>query len=579
MATVAETISVREVLNSLEAEFASVATAVENGEFALWVGSRISRQAPDLGDLIERAIEFLRQKAIDPPTAVAFTAALEKVLSLARQDLAAVRPLYNQSFDTWPQKQKESIVSELWNQYSDLLDVRIAGKDDDFILWDAIDIRAVFARPNPPAAEHLCIGVLIMEGFVRSIASGNWDGFIETAVERLSAGQPDVLQVVVDPNDLRAPEAQAKLLKFHGCIVYASQDPASFRKFLTGSRTQVIGWRNNADFLAMVNAMIALAANQKALVIGLSFQDANLQALFSDANRLNVWPWPCAPHAPGQVFSGNQLTPGQDNVLKVVYGQSYNQHMNDIRTGTFIRSYAEQLLIALTLKVIADKLIRLMELALDSLHVGHFAAALRAPLLSLRNAIADHAVPDRTQFVNTTIAIWSRMVSIFRTGAPPSHSDAYESISTSSLRALNGDPNVQAVGLGRLTVALSLLQQGQLDNTWTLSPAAGLDLVSGSLTGRGNRVNAEDRPIFIVRSSTEAILLLKEGAFASGKAVVIHGDDVWHTFKGATTARQVSTAPGRTGIVSTTHVSLSMLLSQATTAIGLQQEFVAGVLL
>ena len=85
--------------------------------------------------------------------------------------------------------------------------------------------------------------------------SANWDGFIEAAVKRLSNGSPGILQVIVDPNQLREPQAQAKLLKFHGCIVYADQEPATFRKYLTGSRTQITEWRNNPDFQAMVNAM------------------------------------------------------------------------------------------------------------------------------------------------------------------------------------------------------------------------------------------------------------------------------------------------------------------------------------
>jgi len=66
---------VKEVLAEFEAEFASVANAVENGEFALWVGSGISRQAPTLGALIERAFDYIRERAIDPATADAYARA------------------------------------------------------------------------------------------------------------------------------------------------------------------------------------------------------------------------------------------------------------------------------------------------------------------------------------------------------------------------------------------------------------------------------------------------------------------------------------------------------------------------
>ncbi len=83
----ATNISVLETLHKLDSEFSAMATAVENGEFALWVGSGISRQAPNLGSLIARAIEFIRQKAVDPPTQAAFEPALVEALTIARADV------------------------------------------------------------------------------------------------------------------------------------------------------------------------------------------------------------------------------------------------------------------------------------------------------------------------------------------------------------------------------------------------------------------------------------------------------------------------------------------------------------
>src|SRR6185437_12542683 len=41
---------------------------------------------------------------------------------------------------------------------------RIVWERREFMLWDAIDIRSAFAHRKPPAATHLCIGILIMEG-------------------------------------------------------------------------------------------------------------------------------------------------------------------------------------------------------------------------------------------------------------------------------------------------------------------------------------------------------------------------------------------------------------------------------
>jgi hypothetical protein len=54
----ATTISVLDTLHKLDADFGAMAAALENGEFALWVGSGISRKAPSLRTLVTRAVEF-----------------------------------------------------------------------------------------------------------------------------------------------------------------------------------------------------------------------------------------------------------------------------------------------------------------------------------------------------------------------------------------------------------------------------------------------------------------------------------------------------------------------------------------
>jgi hypothetical protein len=185
----ANEISVREVLAKFEAEFASVAKAVENGEFALWVGSGISRRAPNLGDLIEQAFDYIRERAINPASACAYLPALYEALGLAEIDPANVKTQYVLPLANWPEHAE--IIDRLWTKYSRVLDIRIAGTDPDFILWEAIDVRQAFEKPEPPAAEHLCIAILILEGAIQAIASANWDGFIEAAVaaEQRCAGR------------------------------------------------------------------------------------------------------------------------------------------------------------------------------------------------------------------------------------------------------------------------------------------------------------------------------------------------------------------------------------------------------
>ena len=264
---------------------------------------------------------------------------MEEALRLAELDPAGLSSQFATPFVDW--SERNAIIDKLWNNYSRVLDIRIRDEPTDFILWEAIDIRAAFASPAPPAAEHLCIAILILEGAVGTIASANWDGFIEAAVARLSADAPDLLQVVVDPEQLRDAAGRPKLLKFHGCIIHATRDPEAFRGYLTGSHTQIMEWPDNPMFDAVCSAVIDVATNQKSLVVGLSIQDSNLQSIFSRAKRINPWPWPCAPQAPGHVFCEEVIRQGQSDVLKIVYGEAYTTSVDAIHASAHLRAWGE----------------------------------------------------------------------------------------------------------------------------------------------------------------------------------------------------------------------------------------------
>ena len=572
----ADQIAVREVLGKFEAEFATVARAVQNGEFAFWIGSGISRNAPDLGDLIARALEFLRVKAIQPATVDIYRPALEEVIRLAEFDPADLRSQFATPFVEWPER--NAIIDKLWNNYSRVLDIRIRDEPADFILWEAIDIRAAFANPAPPTAEHLCIAILILEGAVGTIASANWDGFIEAAVSRLSGGAPGLLQVVVDPEQLRDAGRRPKLLKFHGCIIHATQDPLAFRKYLTASRTQITEWPDNPMFAAMCNAVISVATNQKSLVVGLSIQDSNLHSIFSRAKQVNSWPWPCEPQAPGHVFCEDVIKEGQRDVLKIVYGEAYNDNVDAIHAGTHLRAWGEHVLLALVLKLIADKLIRLMELALKDANKGLMTPEFGALLTDLRDHIADLAIGDLTDFTKVAIASWSRVLSLFRGGTLAADPEWYEVVSSSVPNNLEADQNAQANGLGRLGVALSLLQHGRTAGLWELAPTGALDETAGALTARGNWPGAQERPLFLVKSATQAIKLKRNGAFANDNAIVVHADDAWHRMArggAGTGVRYPRGAPGRTGRIRTMHVSLGSLIETCDHADAVKERFVA----
>lgn len=581
LAPTATLITVPEVLAKFGAEFEAVANAVEHGEFALWVGSGISRQAPNLGDLIERAFDHIRQGAIDPVRSANFLPALRRILELAGVDAATVEPQFGQPLGAWPER--AAIIERLWNQYSRVLDVRVGGEPADYVLWDAVDIRQAFEHPAPPAAEHLCIAILILEGAVQTVASANWDGFIETAVDRLGNHVPGVLQVVVDPAQLRSPPGRARLLKFHGCIIHATREPAVFRRHLIGSYPQIVRWPVANEFAAMRNEIVALAASRKTLVMGLSIQDLNLQTVFTTAAEVHAWPWPCAPQAMAQIFCEDEIQQGQRDVLSLVYGDAYNDNMAAVDEASLLRAWGEKVLIALVLKLIADKLLRLMDLGLAQHGKAAIAAGLGPSLKGLRDDVAALAVPapgamSRTSFVNSAITLWSRALSLFRNGALPANPDAYEALCSSTPSLMAADQNAVGMGLGKFGVALALLQSGRIAGLWELKePTAGIE--GGAMTVRALRADGTDRPLFVVKSATEAIALQRQGAFANDNAVVIHGDDVWQQMGGVASPRRVRAAPGRTGYVGDTHVSLGALLARCADATELQREFVAEVML
>ncbi|MGO7053242.1 hypothetical protein ACCT26_12630 [Rhizobium ruizarguesonis] len=579
----ADEVTVREVLDLFDGHFSSVAEGVANGEFAFWIGSGISRKAPSLGGLIELGIENLRVRALDPAMAATFYPKLEQALTMGEGALDELRPYYNQPFKSWPKA--TDIRSKLWNKYSRFLDIRIAGQPADYMLWEAVDIRQAFGNPAQPAAEHLCLAILVLEGAVHEMASANWDGFIEAAVSELSGAAVGLLQVVVDPNHLRSGAGTARLLKFHGCIRHATEEPDVFRPFLTGSHTQITEWPDEPKFAAVVAAVTGIATNLHSLVMGLSIQDANLQGVFSKAKKANPWPWPPDPNAPGHIFCEDIIKEGQQDVLKIVYGAHYADHMEAIEAGSHLRAWAEQVLIALVLNVLCRKLASLMSDRLHGLGYGAHADDVIAFLHNLRNSVAEVALSDaadksRTPYVRRAIGVWSRVLAVFRTGGLPTVTNGYEKISASGQKQLLADANAVATRLGDFGIAMSLLHHGQTQGHWRLEGRSSEPLKAGALAAQGTWEGAPVRPIFVVKGAGEAVGLDKAGALADNSAIVIHADSAWNDItegNGSGSARRVRKAPGRTGRlpVPTRHVSLQKIMERSEDASGLMNELVS----
>jgi SIR2-like domain len=574
MPPTAATITVAEVLDLLDTSFSAVADSIARRGFTLWVGSGISLgRAPSVGSIIARALEHLRQNISAGDPNCRFRRALDEALvmiDLSPAERGAIR--FDLPFDIWPEKTR--IIDSLWDSYASVLGIPVDGEPDDYMIWEAVDVRATFGTLNDPDCEHLCIAILIMEGAIAEIASANWDGLIEAAILRLSGGN-QFLQVVVDPNHLRDPPRRARLMKFHGCAIHATADPATYRQFMTATRPQITNWPHNPLLTALRTVLTGVATNSRTLMIGLSLQDTNLQDLFAAARAVHPWPWPIAPEAQAHVFCADRLGTHHTNMLQVVYGAAYGPNRAAITAAALISAYAKPALLGLVLHVLNDKL---LSLALRCCGAGLALASseIKAGLQRLRDCIAALAVDDALGFLNAFIVLWSRGISLFRRGdipAPgPQH---YEPISLLSVEEMAGDPNVDQSGLPEFAIGLALIGRGNALGRWTLSMPAGLGVEHGIFQATGVWTTAQPAQIYFVSSAAAALELLKRGVITHGNDIIFHSDDAWKQMmeNGGAGRRSPTAASGRTGRPSARHVSIRQLVQAAPDLAFLSQRF------
>lgn len=574
----AATVSITEVLHLLDNSFADVSAAAETRGFALWVGSGISLgRAPSVGRMLDRALEHLRRNIDATDANCRFRRALEEALEMS--DLLPAERLairLDRPVDSWPEKDK--IIRCLWDRYASVLDIRVDAEQDDYMLWNGVDVRATFGTLDDPDCEHLCIAILVMEGAIAEIVSANWDGLIEKAVERLSGGKP-LLQVVVDPDHLRDPAGRrSRLIKFHGCAVYASQEPNVYRAFLTATRPQITFWPHNPRFAVLRTMLRGVATNSRTLMVGLSLQDTNLQDLFAAARADNPWPWPPAPPPQGHVFCANEIGFHQTNMLRVVYDAAYGPNRAAIEASALIRAYAKPALLGFVLHLLCAKLSSLASRACRGPLVGA-SAEIAGGLRWLRDHVASMADGDRLTFLNRFIELWSRGLALFRRGDLPSAgSQNYEVITPWSASEMAADPNIDHSGLPELAIGLGLLGRGEAQGKWTLSLPSRLDIDLGTFQATGMWASAKTVQIFFVRSAAAAIELINRGALKNDNDIIFHCDDAWQKLleleDGSGSRRTpTGTSRRRTGRRRARHVSIRKLLGDAHDIASLSQRF------
>lgn len=553
----ADSITVLETVALLDGPFSAFAGAVAARQVTLWVGSGISfGAAPGLASLILKALEHLRSR-IDPgDPACAFKDALGKALRLSHHSPANIEALLPTPFPEWPDSDK--ICHGLKSKYADVLDIRVRDRDPDYMIWDAVDIRAEYGGLAEPTCAHLCIAILILEGFLPNIASANWDGLIEVALARFAGNAGGLLKVVVDPGELREPDGGTVLIKYHGCAVRCIEDPDRYRQFVTARRSQITGWRH--DHPALATKLVSLASAARSMLAGISLQDSDLQELFRTARQELPWPWPCQPEAQGHVFCEEQIGLDQSAMLRVVYGPHYDANGPEIEASAHLRAWPEQVLLALVIKLLSLKLEAAMAHTLaGTTHEAHLPE-LVAGLDVLRDRVAAVADGDRRVFVLGVTSSWSNALALFRRGEFLDGADRYEALGRGTVDQFIADPNAANSGFGELSTALALLGRGVATGSVALTrPAAGEH--PAALTATASWPGAPRTNILFASNPAAAIEMRMAGALANDNTVLIYSSKAEPEATPATPPRRTpSRAPGRTGRSGPRNISMRTLM-------------------
>lgn len=546
----AATITVGETLALLDGDFADLAAGVANAQYAFWLGSGISRgRVDDLPSVVRRALTHVAAKS--SPTAPEYEAAVGEAVGLAEL-VATDRQLIDPQKPTaaWPPHLLGIIEQRLVSRYSEFLDIRITGKEPDYMLWEAVGLASVFGVAGQPDCEHICLGILAIEGVAPEIASPNWDGLIETAIELLG-WKDGILSVCVAADDVQGPRRRARLLKFHGCAIRAAADPTRYRSLLIASKSQITSWPHNPDFSAMRGELEALAVRMRTLVIGLSAQDSNIQDIFASARAKLAWTWPSNPRA--HVFAENQLGSSQKNILRCVYKGDYDTNPALVERSALFRAFGKPLLLALVLQVLSKKLF-----AYAVTVVAHLSAAdqerLRAGITALRDRASTHADADPFTFVQALAGCVGRAISLLQIGRCASDTE-YRPVGAFPVDQIPADPNLATSGVRQTALVLGLLGDGAANGAWSISLAP-----PGTPEGGAVRIETSGSRtvrIFFVANESAAVVLQQDGTAPedADDAVLVHASK-----RIALAARSPTPTFGRTGSTSARHVVVPDLI-------------------
>jgi hypothetical protein len=563
-APTAAEITLRQTIELLDGPFASFAAAVCEGGYTFWLGSGISLgRVEGLRRLIPRVLDHLQRRVEAGDPECRFRHLLNEIMSLAAlSEPERVAINVENPISTWPPL--PVIVERLITDYARFLDLAPSGEDPDYLIWEAVDVRSIYAHPAiEPDSEHLCLALLVLEGVVSDMPSANWDGLIERAIDTVAPGQVPLLVCVVR-EDLRLPARQATLYKFHGCAVRARDNAHRYRSRLIARASQINGWSADEENRPILNRLVDLAATKRALMLGLSAQDGNIQSIFAAARASMPWEWPIDP--PAYAFSEDQLGFDQRSLLQMVYRGAYSAATrDDIFARALVRAYAKPLLAALVLHVIFTKLERLLALVPCRLPDPERLLVANG-LRRLRDAVADAAQPPTAGMVGTAVRHLARFMALFHEGDATGGVIPYRPVTPRAIQHLAADPATATAGMRELAVAAALTGMGMSEGHWSMQavdPAIRTEgtfkLISG---GRASK-------FFVVANTSAATRLKLNGHVKDDdNAIIVHGLEIAPAMSRSPRPRRA-----RTGAPGVREVSIAGLLADTISASELMQRF------
>ncbi len=474
--------TLRECLDLLRGEWREFGDHFLNGKYSLWIGSQVSRERnPDLSGLLKGLLTALYGRIDEEP----YKKCLIEILGLAdckTHDLSHPPKTWNDL---------QSILDRLVNKYATVLDVTVSGKPDDFIPWELLKLPEEYSKTGvEPDADHRFIALLIDERVVQEVVTANWDPLIEDAYlgcppdrdkkEKISlfttgSGVFDTKPIVV--------------YKIHGCARHMHEEPKEHRQWLVATASQIRDWIDDERWEPLRSRLKDLIRQRRALFVGLSGQDENIQLLFKRA----VGPLVAENGFPRDrvVFAKPDLDPPQKGILKALNKDNngdYGTNADDIDRRAALPLYSKPLLGSLFVYCLLEKIRVFYEIAPEverspdrDQTVDEGLQAFQELLINRYDGIAD--VNDRWRSLARELPrAVSRFLRLFNSGElPDEQSWDYRPVRPDNLEAIRNDAELPGYGFHRLVLLLAALQSGSTEGYWRLAPAQGWDASFGQL--------------------------------------------------------------------------------------------------